>query len=503
MDDCPICCESFDKKKRKVTSCPFCDRAACLSCQKSNLLTNLNGAKCMFCAVAWNLPVLKGLFPSTFVDKEYRAIREKYLFDVETSLIPATQQFYAAYREKLQTETALVRKRDDLKVLRSKRDDDENTQDALRNALFLEDISERQASLKAKAFEAFKRIEESRPIEARLEKEVKDLELQMWRCNSLLKDQAKNSENRSLGMPCPYREGNDARRCRGYLDADMKCGICQRTVCKDCHTILLPDETAHKCDPAAVESIKLMRSDSKFCPKCSVLIHRIAGCDHMFCTACHTPFNWGTGSVLDGTPNNPHYFEWVRRNSAGPTGANHCHEDPRDFLRRTPMNQLVTGLRKSIASFEERCFFNNALRILVQVSEKELPNLHGTDARTIPHDPNRILRISYMAQEITEEQFKAALLKRDKEAAVAREQEHIWNTFLQVGGAVVQQILQTLDPDGDNVDILTGAKKGLLELRSYINQVFARNAQLFKFKPTYITEGYESLITIDRPKTPR
>ena len=56
--------------------------------------------------------------------------------------------------------------------------------------------------------------------------------------------------------------------------------------------------------------------DSKQCPKCKNYIQRIYGCNQMFCTICHTCFNWVTLEILDKVNvNNPELINYQRLNN--------------------------------------------------------------------------------------------------------------------------------------------------------------------------------------------
>ena len=68
-----------------------------------------------------------------------------------------------------------------------------------------------------------------------------------------------------------------------------------------------------KCDEDKKETVKLLRQDTKPCPKCGQLIYKIqGGCDQMYCVKCHTAFSWKTGRRVNGVIHNPHYYAFQR-----------------------------------------------------------------------------------------------------------------------------------------------------------------------------------------------
>lgn len=97
-------------------------------------------------------------------------------------------------------------------------------------------------------------------------------------------------------FPCP------AEGCRGFV-TEGSCGVCQRRICTTCRNIW---KDGHVCDVADMASIALVTSDTKNCPKCGVPIHRISGCNHVFCTHCRCHFDWQTLHILQGSTNH-HY----------------------------------------------------------------------------------------------------------------------------------------------------------------------------------------------------
>ena len=96
--------------------------------------------------------------------------------------------------------------------------------------------------------------------------------------------------------------------CRGYLSSQWKCGLCSAYTCKNCH---LEKKEGHVCDKELVATISFLEEDTKPCPKCSTPIHKIDGCDQMWCTMCHTAFSWRRGTI-ETRIHNPHYYDWLR-----------------------------------------------------------------------------------------------------------------------------------------------------------------------------------------------
>jgi hypothetical protein len=124
--------------------------------------------------------------------------------------------------------------------------------------------------------------------------------------NSLLKK--KNSDRTVKTHKCP--------KCRGFIRISVTgaCDTCTYVMCRSCGEDKLDD--AHACDANVALTWAKLREDYKQCPKCGISIDRVSGCSQMFCTECHTGFDWNTGRVVTGPIHNPHYFEFLRTGSA-------------------------------------------------------------------------------------------------------------------------------------------------------------------------------------------
>ena len=110
-------------------------------------------------------------------------------------------------------------------------------------------------------------------------------------------------------LPCPDN------CCKGFVSSSWKCSLCEKKFCKDCHK---ESSLLHECNKDDKATIAMIKQECKNCPKCSMGIFKIEGCDQMFCTGCNTPFSWKTGKIVTNGPiHNPHYFEVMRRGGGG------------------------------------------------------------------------------------------------------------------------------------------------------------------------------------------
>jgi hypothetical protein len=126
-------------------------------------------------------------------------------------------------------------------------------------------------------------------------------------------------------MQCP------GQQCKGFLSTAYKCGLCDQYTCKDC--LVIKTEENHTCNENDKLSAKLIRDETKPCPKCRTPIFKIDGCDQMFCMArnkdgsvCQTVFSWKSGQQLTNVVvHNPHYFALQREGGYVPRNARDMH----------------------------------------------------------------------------------------------------------------------------------------------------------------------------------
>jgi hypothetical protein len=217
---------------------------------------------------------------------------------------------------------------------------------------------------------------------------------------------------------CP-KEG-----CYGYLEETVQtktvcCGICKEYYCKECLESVNSDvDTIHTCNNETINTIQIIKQDSKPCPKCGIFIHKLIGCDQMFCTNCTTAFDWKTGNVNIGTVHNPHYFEYLGTQNREP-GAILCgREIDNNFIER-----LINLFKEFKQENEVKKLFILRCGHLAHLLHIDIPRLLYVRS-------NRDLRIDFMRQFISEDIFKKEIEKRYRETKRNREAAEILGTFV-------------------------------------------------------------------------
>lgn len=260
--ECQICCE--DCKKSVMVDCIGCDSIICRKCHQKYILNSIELAHCMNCKTKWNYPFLYKAFTKTWVNKDYRNHMKKISLDREKSKIPQTLNILPQVRIRLE------------------------------NKERLRELNKRKSELLAE-------ISEMRNEIYRLER------------NPYYDPQARPAEEiqpkeRKLSFICPCPDED----CRGMIESrTFKCGVCDQIICKSCRAAREKEDN-HECNQEDIETMKLIRKDTKPCPQCAVPIYKISGCHQMFCTQCQIVFDWRTGKKEAGWVHNPHALQWQR-----------------------------------------------------------------------------------------------------------------------------------------------------------------------------------------------
>jgi hypothetical protein len=376
MATCDVCCEKLNKINHKQVKCPFCDLTSCRSCCQRYILSTFEDPHCMGCKTLWNREFIDSFCTKYFRNTELRRHRENVLLEREKARMPETQPEVER----------IIKMRKLRRIIRQQK----------------EKLIELHQKYQTSQLET-PPTEEIQVLYTEMEKTYRTLE-RLRNTGSVIEHEPKRFIRK-----CPIEE------CRGFLNEEWYCGLCEKYYCKKCNELLDED---HECDPQVVETMKLLNRDSKSCPKCGTVIHKTSGCAQMWCINCHTAFNWRTGEIDTGRIHNPHFIEFKKK-----TMMSREHGD------------IPCGGMPTFRELREIQATNDILQyaMIIHYAEREYTFL---DTRPINNTP---LRISYMLKDINEEDFKNYLQRQEKFLEKSRDLSHIFEMVSNTGADLLRQ----------------------------------------------------------------
>jgi len=430
--ECTICCEPFNRSSRKQISCG-CEFTACRECTERYLLESATDPDCMSCHRRWPLSVLYEKLPKVFVNGALQTHRQDVLFDREKSMLPAMQPYAT---------------------------------------MFSSSIGERKLS-------ALRRGEQSptnmsyRAYYGHIMADILSLPLD------------------TSDHPYQYIRACPENDCRGFLTKEWECGMCQKHVCSECNEVKVggKDDAAHLCDPAMVATARLIARDSRPCPKCSSLIYKISGCDHMFCTACKTPFSWVSGRIMQRN-SNPLFYEWQR-----------AQAEPRDNTSDAESpDQVAPGGLPAWLQMNAWRYTKHVLDLCGDIGFGNVPNIGNMPAR-LSHNAHLLsdvifrvrdvatthagLRVYFLIGAFTEEDFKKELQKAERENDKKRDLREVYDMFQAASHDIGVGAWHAKSPER-LVELIEEWEK----LREYTNRSLGEVGRIYSCKPKLIGANF-------------
>lgn len=373
-DECMICAESCNKNSRLKCMCPHCEYIFCRKCLQKYILTcNEYTITCMNCAKGWTHDVLNTFITKNFLNVDLKKHRENVLLEREKSLLPATQP--EAHR------IASIRK------------------------------------IKADIDTLFK---QRREINIKLERLKEDLHIL---------EQGVVTSTQKIKEKCMFIINCPKNNCRGFVNnKSWLCGICQGVVCNKCHEYIDTTDVEHTCNDDNVKSAALLKKDTKACPTCSSLIYKVSGCTQMWCTQCHTAFDWISGVIVNKNIHNPHYYDWMKKNGAGNTARTFGDIPCGGLISLQNLHYILMSTKETPT--ELRNDVMNIHHIVSHIQNTNYGFMQCMDLYRTNIETNHIdLRIKYLLNEITEEQFKIMLQKNEKKHSKNRDIYHVLELY--------------------------------------------------------------------------
>ena len=435
--ECFLCIESITKP---VTCCG-CQYTTCTPCAQKYLLSQPIGAHCMNpeCNIKWTTKFLYILFTKNWVESIYRVHLKKISLEREQSKLPETLAQIPRYKK------------------------EQKQQEELKKLSIL--------------------LQESKIRTRKIQSKISNLEFQ----------NEYKTDTKSIPRficPCPT-DG-----CKGLIDSNFFCNLCETSICRRWR-LLLNEEEKHECDEEVVATVKLLRGDTKSCPKCATPIYKIDGCDQMWCTQCQTPFSWKTGQIVEGIIHNPHAIRWQRENA-------HLIRDNRDI----PCGGLI---RMHTLSMLPRNEYNSLYPIHRRIAE--LPSEYGgLLILNTPNEDYEDLRKKLVLNQITEDQFKQKIFERDRRNARKEENHRILETLQTLTIERFRELAQKCrEVESNNLAAATQLaryktfvkkfKNDMEKIRKFINDAFQAELPFLGTPYPYIIPKNWGRITYRKPPT--
>ena len=366
---CSICCENYTILKRQKITCPYCKYHMCKICGKKYIMEIPLSQKfnCPDCHHEFLFEDLVKMFPRTFVNNELAKKKMQMLFEYDKSFLPQAQRLIEISNEIYQNNLNNIIK---IKQILPKITNILNSINAslpfrtiydqcmyyihLINSIQLpspnfswyENITYRFnmiCDLVDNFINDNKYFEQLLTYTNQLQNifnTINTFTLEYTITHVMLQNEKNQILQRNERMTInevgniitetttttstttltqSYIKACPKNNCNGFLktnetetEGPLSCSLCHINICSKCDVI--KTDNTHICSPDDIQTVERIQKETKKCPKCLTNIFKISGCYQMWCTVCHTAFDWTNGKQMSVTNafHNPHLSEWKR-----------------------------------------------------------------------------------------------------------------------------------------------------------------------------------------------
>lgn len=416
--ECSVCVEKFNKTTRACVRCQFCSFEVCRGCYQKYCLDQKNTV-CMNCKRVHTLSFFYNHVTAVFVKTEWnRAMKEK-MFELERAKFPETQMY-------IEDKTKTKKRLEELSVM----------------------------------------LRELKDERSRLTTHLHDIE-----------HKKSTTYTATYILPCP------ADNCKGLIMNNHTCGICFTKVCGKCNEPVgnanedSKQREDHECDPEKVKSIDFIKHTTKACPKCGTRIHKIEGCNQIFCVMCHIAFDYRTGQIEKGRIHNPHYFEYLR--SISKDGVIRREEDVFECGQQDDnligQYELLYTVVNEYPPVHNR-FITNVYRNMVHIEHvtKREYSWHN-DTSIDAHRRERELREKYLKGEFNQPTFESRIRAIQKRKEKSSEVYPILDTVVKACNDLLKGL-----PHNFSEEVMTTFMHNLTELVHMMNDAIIATEKTLK-----------------------
>jgi len=434
--ECDICCLKFNKTIREPVNCEYqdCGFVSCKKCIRTFILSSSDTPHCMNCKKIYSQRFMISKLNKSFISKKYRKHYEKILYEHEVSKFKDTMQLV----------------------------------DNLKNAEVLEeeniDLAEQIYHLQIQIRTLQRKQSDNR------------IKIYQLRVGSV-------KERKEFIMPC--RNSG----CNGFLSKQYKCPLCSNFTCSKCLEVigLNKNDEEHVCNEDSIKTAEFIKKNTHPCPKCGVRIHKIDGCDQMWCTECKTAFSWNTGVIDEGVIHNPHFIQYI-------TSRNGKDGEVEELENRV-LNECnghiphVYDVYRGFRSIQHLRPFIQVHRIALHIENISIRELNQ---RINKFSDNDYLRAKFIMKNLEKEEFINILYLRDKQIKRMIEIRNIYELFVNIVGEAIKYVYNYPSPNDQKItQFIKNKYNEFIELKHYCNKQFEIISATHSVVAPYVTETWE------------
>ena len=515
-DNCSVCTDNYTESVRSKISCGHCSYTACKTCVTRYLLSQVSDAHCMNCRTGWNNEFLDLNLSKSFCSGVWRDHKKTLLTNREKAILPNFQKYAAAKKKILELTPQCDKAKEEWDIKETEKHSLIAKINRQKNEIGFNMIKP-DNPVYISHFEDISKLTDIYKQESDKYIIYYDINRMLTQYYNVYNDSVKNEkEKKEFIMKC-VKDG-----CRGFLSQSYKCELCSTYVCKDCMIVKKEknDET-HTCNKEDIETVSLIRKETRPCPKCGIRISKIDGCDQMWCTSdgCGTAFSWNSGKAISGIIHNPHYYEWLRRNGNGEIprnpGDNPCGGFP-DYTSFVNSLRILGLARVSVATVNVSKYVSliySIHRCFIDIQDYRL----GLYVTARDQDFFKEIHVKYLLGKTTEKEWTQSIFMKEYNTEKRQAVHSVLLTFLNAGADIFRKIVQELSNlvkekalnhkyvvDNDSFKKVITEVDEMESLRSYINESLVKTGELMctpvpQFDDTWIWKTPASVKNIKNP----
>lgn len=430
--ECFCCGEKYNKTNRTKITCKQynskgdkCGYESCRSCIKRYILSSSTNAQCMKC------------------NKKYS--RNFMVYNLTRSW---TDDVYIPHLSNLLFETEKMRST-------------ENIQEA-KNYSKIDSLSRLNREMRRKK----KKLQSQISV---LDDKINENERKIKQYNEFRLHDIK--ENIHYIMKCPNPN------CRGFINKQWECILCDTLFCSKCLEPKLNDK--HVCNIEKKKTVDFITKEKKTkpCPKCGELIHKIDGCDHMWCIQCHTAWHWVKGTIINGSIHNPHFNEFQKKQKEDTKEVDVCKELPTfsEWKSRVDehFKQSYTTFQKDIL-IQLHLSITNFRNNLLEPLQLKINNLKD----------NKKIRVFYLINKFDQKKCKQILAEKYNKITKLSNILHVYELYNVVCTDNILLMYNDMNKYEEFLHVIQN-------LRMYVNYELSKISFLHKKSVKIITNRFE------------